>query len=71
MNATQTTNERDEAMKTKTTYRLGRKENGSNAAWTFLAREYSVDALMIQADLDNAMHPGLYEYTIVADGMPW
>lgn len=58
-------------MKTKTTYRLGRKEAGRNQVWTFMARETSVEELQIQADIDNAMHPGMYEYAIVADGMAW
>ena len=54
-----------------TTYRLGRKETGSNQAWTFLARDTNVDLLWYEADFDNDMHPGRFEYTIVADGMPW
>ena len=58
-------------MTMKTTYRLGRKETGRNEAWTFVARETSVDALTILADIDNDMHPGQFEYTIVADGMDW
>ena len=55
----------------KTTYRLGRKETGSTQAWTFLARDTNVDLLWYEADFDNDMHPGRFEYTIVADGMPW
>jgi len=55
----------------KTTYRLGRKETGRNEAWTFLARDTNIDRLMTEAEIDNNMHPERFEYTIVADGMPW
>jgi len=55
----------------KTTYRLGRKETGRNQVWTTLASDTSIERLQAQAAVDNDTHPGMYEYTIVAKGLPW